>query len=163
MLKNIFFITFLVLITVSTIFAEKPHDFQLNTVDGEKVSLSDYLGKGVIYISFWATWCTPCKVELADLNEIYPKYKEKGFFVFSLNMDDSSTLSKVKQYVKSKDFKFPILLDTDGKVCSMYNPQKTLPFSFLIDKDGNIYKKYQGYQKGDMKKIEEDLNNLLSK
>src|SRR5262245_17624566 len=62
-------------------------DFTLRDVDGRTVHLSDYLGKNVVLVNFWATWCAPCAGELPHLERLYETYKAKGFVVLSISMD----------------------------------------------------------------------------
>ena len=62
-------------------------EFSLKDIDGEKVTLSDYFGGGPVYISFWATWCKPCREELKIIEGLYEKYSDRGFRVFAINTE----------------------------------------------------------------------------
>ncbi|MBS2026483.1 MAG: TlpA family protein disulfide reductase [Deltaproteobacteria bacterium] len=137
-------------------------DFALNTVDGETVHLSDYLGKGVIVLSFWATWCEPCKTELPHLQELYAKHKGQGLTVLALAMDDPTTMSQVAAFAHRSGFTFPVLLDSETKAAALYNRQKNAPYTVVIDRGGHIHSEKAGYEPGAEKALEAELETLLA-
>lgn len=137
-------------------------DFTLENLNGEEVTLSDYYGQGPVLISFWATWCKPCKQELPKLNELYKKYSDKGFQVFALSVDAEKSVAKVKPYVEAHGFEFPVLLDTDGETARDYYAQ-VVPYSVLINKDGKIVWSHMGYKRGDEIELEKLIKKLLKK
>ena len=155
-------IAFGVALSVAALAGPPANDFTLRDIDGKQVSLSDYKGQ-VVLISFWATWCAPCKVEMAHLSEMYDELNPEGFVVLSISSDDAKTAAQVKPYIKRKRYKFPVVLDKDSKVTTGFTPTKTLPYGVLVDKQGNISQTYSGYQPGDEKKVEADVKALLGK
>ena len=111
-------------------------DFTLESLDGSKVSLSSFKGK-VVLLSFWATWCGPCKQEMPDMQTMYQKLKGRGFEVVAVDMmEDKATVS---QFVSRTGYTFPVLLDTTGEVggTSLYDA-RAIPTNYLIDKSGHI-------------------------
>jgi len=110
--------------------------FTLSTVDGKKVSLSDYKGKPVV-VNFWATWCGPCKVEMPWFEEFRKKYAADGFEV--LGLDDDADVGKdvITKSVQKLGVTYPILL-SDDKVAKEYGDPDVLPMSFYVDKTGKI-------------------------
>ena len=142
--------------------AEQASDFTLRDINGKQVSLSDYKGK-VVLMSFWATWCGPCKVEMAHLSEMYKELKDDGFVVLSVSSDDARTASQVKPYIKRKRYTFPVVLDKESTVTGSYNPTKTLPYGVLVGKDFQISKRYSGYNPGDEVKVKKDILAELEK
>ncbi|RMD96879.1 MAG: TlpA family protein disulfide reductase, partial [Deltaproteobacteria bacterium] len=113
---------------------EEASDFTLETLSGERLSLSDRLGKEVIYLSFWATWCTPCRLEMGHLERLYRKYRARGFTVIAVNIDDSETVSQVRPFVRQQRFTFPVVLDRDRQVAGRYDPAGVIPYGVLIDR-----------------------------
>jgi peroxiredoxin len=130
-------------------------DFTLNDVDGQAHSLSDYLGKNVILISFWATWCEPCKKEMDQLQTLFDAHKDKGLIILSISMDEPETQGDARPFVKQRGFTFPVLLDTETQVTNQLNPRRAAPFSLIIGRDQKIAWDHEGYVPGDEKKIDE--------
>jgi peroxiredoxin len=137
-------------------------DFTTRDVNGKTVRLSDHLGKETILIDFWATYCEPCRAEFPHLQKLYDAQKSKGFIVLAVSMDGPETIATVPQIAKSYDLSFPVLLDEDSSIASMYNPKKSAPLSVLIDKTGKIVRVREGYNPGDEKLVEEDVVKLTS-
>jgi peroxiredoxin len=129
-------------------------DFSLASLDGPTVRLSDYLGKKVVLIDFWATTCHPCLQEMPELVELYHKYKDRGFVILGVATDDPDTRAQVSAEVRSKKMDFPILLDDSTTVLDRYNPKGELPFAVLIDRHGSIVLKRASYQAGDQKSMQ---------
>ncbi|MEL3960725.1 TlpA disulfide reductase family protein [Lysinibacillus endophyticus] len=122
----------------------KAINFNLTTFDGEKVKLSDYLGKKVL-INFWATWCPPCEDEMPHIEEYYEKYAEKhNVVILGINTTDlESNVKTVQKFVQDHEVTFPILLDEVGEVSTRYEIL-TLPTSFIIDENGNLVEQIIG-------------------
>lgn len=136
-------------------------DFTLRDTEGRQVSLSDYLGKKVILIDFWATWCIPCQAELPHLEEMYKKYKDQGLVVLGIAMDGPETIAQVPSYVSRYNLTFPVLLDTETQAVALYNPKRSAPLGVEIDRTGKIARVRSGYSSGDEKLVEADIVNLL--
>jgi peroxiredoxin len=143
-------------------FAGDASDFTLRDVEGQQVSLSQYQGQ-VVVMSFWATWCGPCKVEMPHLNDMYVELKDKGLVVLSIATDDARTASQAKMFVKKNGYAFPVLLDTESTVSGVYNPTATLPYTVIIDKQGNKVKEHSGYNPGDEVGLRKEIDELLAK
>ncbi len=140
--------------------AEKAPDFSLRGIDGKSYSLSQFSGE-VVLLSFWATWCAPCLSEMPHLQSLHETYGSQGFTVLSINTDDVRSSSQVKPVVRSKGVDFPVLLDGESSVVTMYNPAKTLPYAVLIDQNLQIAKIHSGYTPGDEVVLEEEIKGLL--
>lgn len=136
------------------------YDFELPDLDGNNVKLSSLLEKGPVLVSFWALWCVPCKEEMRIMNGIYSKYKDSGFVYIAMNQDSPKSSAKVKSYIESKEYKFFVLLDSDGHIFETFGGQN-LPYSVLINRKGNVVKTYTGYMEGDESKIEQDIVNVM--
>jgi cytochrome c biogenesis protein CcmG/thiol:disulfide interchange protein DsbE len=135
----------------------RARDFTLEAVDGGQVSLSDYEGN-VVLVNFWATWCSPCRDEIPSFEAAYRVYKDKGFVVLGINVEESR--SAVEPFVAEMDVTFPMLLDEQGKVMNEYRALG-LPMSLLVDREGVISVRHMGYlSDGQLKKYLDEL--LLS-
>lgn len=135
--------------------------FSLKDINGKNVDLADKLGKEVVVLNFFATWCAPCQAELPILQRFHEKYTEKGLAVIVVSIDDPKSAAKVKPLMKEHKYTFPVLLDTQTRAISLYNPKKVVPFSVLIDRKGNIHQQKFGFQPGDEVKLDETLQKLL--
>lgn len=140
-------------------FAAEASGFTLPSIDNQKVSLADFEDQ-VVLMSFWATWCGPCKEEMPHLDKLYKENKDKGFTVLSISTDDARSASRVKPFIRKNQYTFPVLLDRESKVISQYNPAKTLPYTVIIDK-GEIVHTMSGFNPGDDEKVEALVLGLL--
>jgi peroxiredoxin len=137
-------------------------DFELNTVDGDSTRLSDHVGREVVILSFWDTWCEPCKTELPHLDRIYRAHKNEGLIVLAIAMDDPSTVMQVAPYVRESGFAFPVLLDPSSKAANLYNTHKSAPYTVVIARDGTIASEASGFEPGAEKLLEARLVKLLA-
>jgi peroxiredoxin len=136
-------------------------DFASRDIEGRTVKLSDHLGKEVILLDFWATYCEPCLAEMPHLRALYEKHKPKGFIVLAISMDGPETVADVPSFVKRNGMVFPVILDEDSRIVSLYNPKKSAPLSILIDRNGKIVRVHEGYNPGDEEQIEEAVSIVL--
>jgi peroxiredoxin len=136
-------------------------DFTGRDIDGKTVRLSDYLGKQAILIDFCATWCQPCLTELHHLTRIYEKQKAHGLTVLAVSMDSSDTIAEVPAWARRNQVTFPVILDEDSHIASIYNPKKSAPLTVLINKQGDIVYVHDGYNSGDEVQLEEHVAKVL--
>lgn len=114
-------------------------DFELQTLTGEQIRLSDLRGQRVM-INFWATWCPPCRAEMPDMEEFY---QDKDVEILAVDLTATETsVEDVEAFVAEYDLSFPILLDEHTEVASLYRIQP-IPTSFMVDSDGVV--QYQAY------------------
>ena len=135
-------------------------NFSLDDINGELFILEEHLGEGPVLIDFWATWCVPCLKELPHLQKLYDEYGDDGFLLITISEDLPKTQNKVKPYIVSRKFTFPVLLDPNGEVLKFFQGN-SLPYQVLIDKNGKIVETRQGYSPGDEKILEEKIRKLL--
>lgn len=109
--------------------------FTLKDSNGKSVSLADYKGK-VVLLNFWATWCGPCKIEIPWFIEFEQKYKDQGFAVLGVAMDEEGW-DVVKPYLTKKKINYRTLLGNDS-VGALYGGVDSLPTTFIIDRNGKI-------------------------
>ena len=141
--------------------ASAASDFTLRSIDGVPVTLSSFRGQ-VVVLSFWATWCGPCKEEMPHLQAMYKELEAQGFVVLSISTDDARTASQVKPFIRSKGYTFPVLLDSSSSVVGVYNPNKTLPWTVIIDRNGQVVETHAGFNPGDEVKLKEAVQRFLA-
>jgi thiol-disulfide isomerase/thioredoxin len=115
--------------------------FSLKDQDGKTVTLADYKGK-VVLLNFWATWCGPCKIEIPWFIEFEQKYRDQGFAVLGVAMDEEGW-EAVKPYLKEKNVTYRTLLGSDS-VAQLYGGVDSLPTTFLVDRTGKIASAHVG-------------------
>ncbi len=135
-------------------------DFSLKTMEGASYKLSEHLGKKVILIEFWATWCKPCKKFMKKLNLIHQEYRDK-IDVLAISTDDASAFPRVESYIKGKGYGFTVLLDPAGRVVRVFNPSQKIPFTLIIDKNGKIVFTHTGYMPGYEKEVIKQIEKLI--
>lgn len=138
-------------------------DFTLVDQYGNTHKLSDYKGK-VVFLNFWATWCSPCVKEMPHIQEIYEEYKNNSKDVVILgvatpNIGREGSKTFITEFLKAKGYTFPVVFDDNAKLIEMYGIS-AFPTTYLIDKKGNI----EGYitgamDKATMKSIIDDVIN----
>lgn len=136
-------------------------NFAAVDVGGKNFQLKDHLGKDVIYIDFWATFCQPCLAAMPHLKALYEKHHEKGFTVVAVSMDGPESIGDVRAFVQRNRLPFPVVLDEDSSIAAAFNPRKSQPLGVLIDRSGKIVKQHEGYNQGDERTIEEEVVALL--
>ncbi|MEO8048992.1 MAG: TlpA disulfide reductase family protein [Acidobacteriota bacterium] len=116
-------------------------NFSLKDADGNAVNLTDYRGK-VVLVNFWATWCGPCEAEIPWFIEFEKKYKDQGFAVLGVSMDDDGWKS-VRPYIASHKINYRIMIGSE-LVSEQFGQIDSLPTSFVLDRAGRIASNHVG-------------------
>ena len=154
-------IVFAVLISTSLFAQKNLPDVSIKDLKGKTVNIQDFAKNGKItVISFWATWCSPCKKELDAMADLYPEWQEKyDVEVVAITIDNARALAKVPGMVKSKQWDYIILSDANQKLQRALNFQ-SVPQTFLLDQKGNIVFTHTGYVAGDEYELEDEIKAL---
>src|SRR5271156_747948 len=118
-------------------------DFELPTLDGKNLKLSDLRGKAVL-LNFWATYCSPCKVEMPWFVELQKEYGPQGFQIVGVAMDDAST-EDIAKFANDMGVNYPILLGKEAVGLS-YGGVNVLPTTFFLDRNGKVIGREFGLQ-----------------
>jgi cytochrome c biogenesis protein CcmG/thiol:disulfide interchange protein DsbE len=124
-------------------------------LSGNKIDTPSYTGK-VVLINFWAAWCTPCAEEVPQLVALQDKYRDQGFRVIGISMEDSD--SALRDFYRKYKMNYPVVAGSE-KIAESYGGILGLPTSFLISRDGRIRAKYPGL--ADFAKLEQEIVALL--
>ena len=137
---------------------DKAPQFSARSLDGtQTLSLGKYRGK-VVYLDFWASWCTPCLKSLPLMEEMRKEFAGQGLQVLAVNVDKD--LGKAKKFVQKRDLGFPSAQDPDGRLPGTFEVG-TMPTSFIIDRKGVIRHIHKGFKPSDMEEIREQVRALL--
>ncbi len=113
-------------------------DFELQTLDGSTMRLSDLRGQPII-VNMWTSWCPPCKREMPAFQRVYQEYEPRGLVILAVNGIQEDNLEDVRLFVDNNTLTFPILLDDRREVFSIYQVT-ALPTTFFVDSQGVIRK-----------------------
>lgn len=181
-MKNCLLTLFIFIIPYFSVYAQKDSlleagspspNFFLKGLDGSEFYSRDFYGetrtlpkarkeRNHVVISFFATWCVPCRKEIPELETLAEKYPDIKFYL--INVAESK--EKVTEHLAKTPIKLPILMDLYGKVAEKFNVKDggnalaVLPTLVIINKDGNIHFYKKGYVEGDEMKIEGELLKL---
>ena len=134
-------------------------DFTLRTVEGKKLSLSDYKGKAVL-INFWATWCAPCKIEMPWLIALRSQYAPQGFEILGVSEDDADTPhTKLAKFGQEQGLNYPLLVGDDA-ISRKYGGVEFLPTSYFVGRDGKIVAETAGLVSKD--EVEASIKKALA-
>lgn len=139
-------------------------DVSVQELNGKKVDIQDYAENGKITVlSFWATWCVPCKKELDNIAEYYEDWQEDyNMELVAISVDNARSITKIKTVVDSKGWEYDVLSDKNGDLKRALNFQ-AVPYTIVIDQEGNIVYRHDGYVEGDEFELEEVLKKLSEK
>lgn len=131
-------------------------DFELKDASGKIVKLSDFRGK-VVLLDFWATWCGPCAIEIPWFVDFQRRFKDRGFEVLGISMDDDGWKA-ISPYITEKKINYRIVLG-DDKTGDQYGGVEALPTTFVIDREGRIASAHVGLT--GRKDFEDAIEKLL--
>ncbi|MBG99071.1 MAG: alkyl hydroperoxide reductase [Solibacterales bacterium] len=131
-------------------------DFTLPDSEERDVTLSKFKGK-VVLLNFWATWCGPCKIEMPWFLEFQQKYRDRGFTIIAVSMDEEGW-DVVRPFLNELKPNFPVVIGNE-KMSSDFGGILALPTTFIIDREGRVASSHQGLVS--KSKYEEEIEQLL--
>jgi len=158
-----FFLTAGALFFTVMVFAQLPATTIKDLNTGKKIAFNQTIEKGkVTLISFWATWCIPCKREIKNLSAALPKWKtEADFNYMTVSIDESRAEDNARTYAISQGWNFPIYIDVNSDLKRSLSFQN-VPFTVIIDKQGKIAFTHTGYEQGGEAEILAKLKELAA-
>ena len=136
---------------------DRAPDFRLEDDRGLGVGLEDYEGK-VVLLNFWATWCPPCVQEMPSLNNTYERFRDQGFVVLGISVDEDET--QYSDFVRDSGVTFPTARDPERTVSTRYGTLK-YPESYLISREGKVLRKYVGPENWGRPEIANYLRSVI--
>ena len=134
---------------------------EVKTLDGGNINIQEIENSGKpIVISFWATWCKPCKKELNAIAEVYEEWQdETGVKLIAISIDDTRSMSKVMPYVNASDWDYEVYLDPNGDLKRAMGIS-TVPHTFLLNGKNEIVWQHKGYVDGDEDELLEQIKKI---
>ena len=133
-------------------------DFTLKDQYGNTHTLSDYKGK-TVFLNFWATWCSPCRAEMPDIQKLYEEFQQEEEDIVILgvaapNLGREKSEEGIKGFLEENGYTYPVVMDTEAEAFQAYGIN-SFPTTFMIDKDGNVF----GYIPGQLS--EETMRDII--
>jgi peroxiredoxin len=137
--------------------AEDSVKINLRDMNGKNISLSDFKGK-IVFLTFWTTWCSTCRIEMPSMEKLHQKLKNKDFAMVTINLQESA--SQVEAFFKEFKLTFTVLLDSTGEVGVSFGI-RAIPTTYILDKTGRIIGQVSGPREWDSKAAIALFENLI--
>ena len=131
----------------------------LTTAAGDTVDLARLRGR-VVYVDFWASWCTPCKRSFPWMNELDARYRDSGLMIVAVNVDKRR--DDALRFLREVPARFIVVFDEEGKTPAAFDV-KGMPSSYLIDREGRVAAVEEGFHEERAKAIEQRIRALLER
>lgn len=141
-----------------------PADFEVRTIDGGTIKLSDYRGK-VVVLDFWATWCPPCREGTPQLVRIANQNRARGVEVIGMHIDDRgrSTPGDIRKFINQYSIPYTIALASDEMFVAYLGTEETaIPQTLVFDRSGRAVAHFVGYNQSQARELDEAVNRALA-
>jgi len=133
----------------------------IDSVKGGSIKFADFVGKKPMVISFWATFCKPCKAEMPFLQKLHDTYSAQGLVVIGISLDTPETEAGIRTYLDKNHYTYTQCIDRQSQAADALNPKSVLPFLILVDRNGKISLTKDGFSVGDQPGLEQKVKALL--
>lgn len=142
--------------TTTSVNADRKYvpDVIVKDLEGKDIELKTVVNGKLTILNFWATWCPSCKQEIAEMEKLFPKYKDKDLVIIAFSVDEN--VNDVIKYSKENNLAIKVLMSND-KLISAYGGIKSIPVTFFLDHEGQIKNKIIGFNP----KIEDEIKKYL--
>ena len=123
------------------------------------IDLATHLGKDVVMLDFWATWCGPCVQAMPEIDGVAEKFADRGLVFYAVNVaEDAET---IKEFLKTSELEVPVAMDPDGSITQSYRADG-IPQTVLIGKDGKVQVVHVGFGEGLAELLSSQVEDLLA-
>jgi thiol-disulfide isomerase/thioredoxin len=133
--------------------------FTTTDVEGHPIELQKYIGKNVVLLDFWATWCGPCVQAMPEVDEVAKKFKDKGLVFYAVNVGEEA--GAIKDFLANAKLEVPVAKDTDNKISALYKVEG-IPQTLLIGKDGKVQVVHVGFNGELGSMLTKEVEDLLA-
>ncbi|MBL31722.1 MAG: thiol:disulfide interchange protein [Flavobacteriales bacterium] len=157
-MKRYYYLLFL----MSAICLSQIPSVDIKTLENTIINTSEFENNGnPIVISFWATWCKPCKQELENIHEVYSDWQEEtNVKLIAISIDDARNTSKIKPLVNAKGWEYEIYQDSNREFATKMGVNM-IPHTFLLNKEKEIVWDHVTYTDGDEEDLYEKILELI--
>ncbi len=148
-----------VLVWLSLVGCTPSLEFSLPDLDGNEVRPRSE--GNVVVLAFWATWCKPCQLELAEMNEMYLRLHPRGLELYAISVDGPDTVDDVEAWVQTNHYAFPVLLDSGSRLFGSFNATGSIPYLVVFDETGEHIDTRRGYHPQGVTLLEAFLETQL--
>ena len=133
--------------------------FATTDVDGHPIDLKKHLGKNVILLDFWATWCGPCVEAMPQVDAVAKKFADKGLVFYAVNAGEEA--AAIKEFLATAKLEVPVAMDTSNEIAQSYLVEG-IPQTLLIGKDGKVQVVHVGFSSQLGKLLTKEIEDLLA-
>jgi len=133
--------------------------FVLSTAAGDTVDLARLRGR-VVYVDFWASWCTPCRRSFPWMNELEARYRDSGLTIVAVNVDKRR--EDALRFLRDVPARFTVVFDAEGRMPAAFDV-KGMPSSYLIDREGRVAAVEEGFHDDRAAALEQRIRALLER